>query len=210
MVLQHLFLVNLFFSLSVECIQTHGEVFLDIGGATGSPSLAGQSRRMSDASILSTMSGMADTVPLATINACKFSSCSIIVWFWSVNNQLELPILLLGFTFLWTCSIFLSKQHVHFLFLWDFLQNKILITWYKLDNYNDVIWKPTWNVLLILCSFFILLQYLPKTLESYVLTYLFFLIKTPYYKCNIFHIFFGKFGKIIYKYQIKVNHNSWL
>ncbi|XP_042885235.1 protein retinal degeneration B-like isoform X12 [Penaeus japonicus] len=53
----------------LECIQTHGEVFLDIGGATGSPSLAGQSRRMSDASILSTMSGMADTVPLATINA---------------------------------------------------------------------------------------------------------------------------------------------
>ncbi|XP_069988327.1 protein retinal degeneration B isoform X8 [Penaeus vannamei] len=53
----------------LECIQTHGEVFLDIGGATGSPSLAGQARRMSDASILSTMSGMADTVPLATINA---------------------------------------------------------------------------------------------------------------------------------------------
>ncbi|XP_047497330.1 protein retinal degeneration B-like isoform X3 [Penaeus chinensis] len=53
----------------LECIQTHGEVFLDIGGATGSPSLAGQTRRMSDASILSTMSGMADTVPLATINA---------------------------------------------------------------------------------------------------------------------------------------------
>lgn len=55
----------------MECIQSNGGVFMDIGGATGSPSLAGHSRRMSDASILSTVSGMADTVPLATINACK-------------------------------------------------------------------------------------------------------------------------------------------
>ncbi|KAK7086800.1 Membrane-associated phosphatidylinositol transfer protein 2, partial [Halocaridina rubra] len=53
----------------LECIQSNGGVFLDIGGGTGSPSLAGHSRRMSDASILSTVSGMADTVPIATINA---------------------------------------------------------------------------------------------------------------------------------------------
>ncbi|XP_068241637.1 protein retinal degeneration B isoform X2 [Palaemon carinicauda] len=53
----------------LECIQTNGGVFLDVGGATGSPSLAGHSRRMSDASIMSTVSGMADTVPLATIKA---------------------------------------------------------------------------------------------------------------------------------------------
>ncbi|XP_071529993.1 protein retinal degeneration B isoform X3 [Panulirus ornatus] len=53
----------------LECIQSNGGVFMDIGGATGSPSLAGHTRRMSDASILSTVSGMADTVPFATINA---------------------------------------------------------------------------------------------------------------------------------------------
>lgn len=45
---------------------------MDVGGTTGSPSLSGHVRRMSDASILSTVSGMADTVPLATINACKY------------------------------------------------------------------------------------------------------------------------------------------
>ncbi|XP_076054532.1 retinal degeneration B isoform X3 [Oratosquilla oratoria] len=60
----------------LECIQAHGGVFLDMGpgpagNSNGSPSLGppGHVRRMSDASILSTISGMADTVPLATINA---------------------------------------------------------------------------------------------------------------------------------------------
>ncbi|XP_045582036.1 protein retinal degeneration B isoform X7 [Procambarus clarkii] len=53
----------------LECIQSNGGVFMDIGGTTGSPSLAGHTRRMSDASILSTVSGMGDTVPIATINA---------------------------------------------------------------------------------------------------------------------------------------------
>ncbi|KAG0716143.1 Protein retinal degeneration B [Chionoecetes opilio] len=42
---------------------------MDLSGATGSPSLTEHTRRMSDASILSTVSGMGDTVPLATINA---------------------------------------------------------------------------------------------------------------------------------------------
>ncbi|XP_050734056.1 protein retinal degeneration B-like isoform X7 [Eriocheir sinensis] len=53
----------------LECIQSNGSVFMDLSGTTGSPSLTEHTRRMSDASILSTMSGMADTVPLATINA---------------------------------------------------------------------------------------------------------------------------------------------
>ena len=57
----------------MECIQAHGGVFLDSGGSTGSPSLGHGPRRCSDASILSTVSGMADTVPLATINACKLN-----------------------------------------------------------------------------------------------------------------------------------------
>ncbi|XP_063867339.1 protein retinal degeneration B-like isoform X7 [Scylla paramamosain] len=53
----------------LECIQSNGSVFMDLSGTTGSPSLTEHTRRMSDASILSTVSGMGDTVPLATINA---------------------------------------------------------------------------------------------------------------------------------------------
>ncbi|CAL4124988.1 unnamed protein product, partial [Meganyctiphanes norvegica] len=56
----------------LECIQAHGNVFAELGGnGGGSPALGvlGHNRRLSDASILSTVSGMADTVPIATINA---------------------------------------------------------------------------------------------------------------------------------------------
>ncbi|KAK4309749.1 hypothetical protein Pmani_018626 [Petrolisthes manimaculis] len=56
----------------LECIQSNGSVFLgSSGGSGGSPSMAGHSRRMSDASILSTMSGMADAVTPATISVLK-------------------------------------------------------------------------------------------------------------------------------------------
>ena len=67
---------NVIFVGSVECIQSNGSVFMDLSGTTGSPSLTEHTRRMSDASILSTVSGMGDTVPLATINACMYTTAS--------------------------------------------------------------------------------------------------------------------------------------
>lgn len=71
---------NVIFVGSVECIQSNGSVFMDLSGTTGSPSLTEHTRRMSDASILSTMSGMGDTVPLATINACMYNTASSVCY----------------------------------------------------------------------------------------------------------------------------------
>lgn len=57
----------------VEIIQANPQIFSD-GLSAATP--ASHLRRMSEISIQSTVSGVIDSLPLHTINACEFLSCA--------------------------------------------------------------------------------------------------------------------------------------